>query len=73
MLKKPNKTKAYNRIIKVIDSCVTMEHFTFTENMIDSFNKLFGMTISLDLLLSKKLRDVVDTKLKDSREKYATD
>jgi hypothetical protein len=41
---KPNKLKAYNKIVKVIESCKTEEHIQGAKNMIYTFSKVFNTT-----------------------------
>tara|TARA_B100001250_G_C19735772_1_gene760690 strand:- start:961 stop:1170 length:210 start_codon:yes stop_codon:yes gene_type:complete len=41
---KPNKIVAYNKIVKVIDSCKTNEHIQGAKNMVYTFSKMFDKT-----------------------------
>ena len=41
---KPNKLVAYNKIVKVIDSCKTKEHIQGAKNMVYTFSKVFNTT-----------------------------
>ena len=41
---KPNKLVAYNKIVKVIDSCKTEEHIQGAKNMVYTFSKVFNNT-----------------------------
>jgi len=42
---KPDKYSAYNKIMKVIDSCETIEHINIANNMVITFEKVFNITI----------------------------
>jgi len=41
---KPNKLKAYNKIVQIIDSCKTPSHLCGAYNMIISFSIVFNDT-----------------------------
>ena len=42
---KPDKYSAYNKTMKVIDSCETIEHINIANNMVITFEKVFNITI----------------------------
>lgn len=42
---KPDKYLAYNKTMKVIDSCETIEHINIANNMVITFEKVFNITI----------------------------
>jgi len=41
---KPNKLTAYNKIVKVIESCKTEEHLEGARKMVYTFSKVFNTT-----------------------------
>jgi len=42
---KPDKYIAYEKIMKVIDSCETKDHLSAANNMVITFEKQFNITI----------------------------
>jgi hypothetical protein len=57
-LQKPNKTDAYNKVVATIKSCTTHNQLDVAEKMMDNFNRMFGMTISLEILLTNQLHQI---------------
>ena len=42
---KPDRLVAYNKIVEVIESCKTEEHFNCANKMIHNFSNVFDTTI----------------------------